>query len=236
MNLTINPTLELNAARAVFKKRGRVLLPQFLTAPQAQMLSESLSDSGHFHLTMNRADDSVTNIKPEEVVRAGEEFQRGLMSAVFSASSSGFRYFYGQFEFDKHLDEASPMGNLSRIVWHFFQSSAFLGAIGKIIGVPNLVRTSAQASRYAPGHFLTRHDDDVVNSGRRAAFVLYLTPQWQADWGGLLQFIDRDGHVAEAYTPTFNALALFKVPTAHAVSMVTPLAPYPRIAISGWVH
>ena len=51
-----------------------------------------------------------------------------------------------------------------------------------------------------------------------------------------MHFIDRDGHVAEAYTPTFNALALFRVPTRHAVSMVTPLALNPRYAISGWVH
>ena len=51
-----------------------------------------------------------------------------------------------------------------------------------------------------------------------------------------MQLLINPGHVAEAYTPTFNALALFRVPTRHAVSMVTPLALNPRYAISGWVH
>jgi SM-20-related protein len=236
MNLLIDPTLELNAARTVFKRQGRVLLPGFLQSPGAHQLAEGLAGDLPFHITMNKVDDSVANIAEVELSRAGEDFQRRLMAAVYGASATGFRYFYSQFEFDKHLQDATAIGDLSRDVWSFLQSAPFLSAIGRIIGVSDLQRTSAQASRYAPGHFLTRHDDDVQNSGRRAAFVLYLSAQWQADWGGLLQFIDRDGHVAEAYTPMFNTLALFRVPSAHSVSMVTPLAPIPRLAVSGWVH
>jgi Rps23 Pro-64 3,4-dihydroxylase Tpa1-like proline 4-hydroxylase len=63
-----------------------------------------------------------------------------------------------------------------------------------------------------------------------------LTPGWSVDWGGLLMFVDQDGHVAEAYTPAFNALNLFQVPQPHAVSMVAPFAGGDRLAITGWVR
>jgi SM-20-related protein len=236
MNLSLDPTLQLNDARTVFRRQGRVFLPAFLQASGVHQLAQRLSSDLPFHVTMNKVDASVAKVAEAELARAGEDFQRRLMTAVYGASVTGFRYFYSQFEFDQHLQESSAVGELSREVWAFLQSAPFLTAIGRIIGVPDLQRASGQASRYAPGHFLTRHDDDVPNSGRRAAFVLYLSAEWQADWGGLLQFIDRDGHVAEAYTPTFNSLALFRVPSSHSVSMVTPLAPIPRLAISGWVH
>jgi SM-20-related protein len=236
MQFAINPTLELNTARALYKKRGRLLLTNFLQADAARKLATGVATGLPFHATMNKNDMSVANIGEGDLATAGDDFRRSLMGAVYAASATGFRYFYSQFEFDKNLETAGPIGAFSRAVWQFLNSPDFLKTIGKIIGQSELTRTSAQASRYAPGHFLTAHDDDVENSGRRAAFVLYLSPQWQADWGGLLQFIDRDGHVAEAYTPTFNALAVFKVPTHHSVSMVTPLAPLPRDAISGWVH
>jgi hypothetical protein len=236
MRLSINPTLELNSARTVYKKRGRVLLTDFLARDGAAALAEGLATALPYHLTMTKADESVANIDAAELAARGEDFRRRLMGAVFADAASGFRYFYGQFEFDKHLDDAGPVGELSRAAWGFLNGPQFLAALGRITGEAGLVRASAQASRYAPGHFLTAHDDDVKNSGRRAAFVLYLSPTWRADWGGLLQFIDRDGHVAEAYTPVFNALAVFRVPSQHAVSMVTPLAPAARYAISGWVH
>jgi SM-20-related protein len=62
------------------------------------------------------------------------------------------------------------------------------------------------------------------------------TPAWKSDWGGLLQFIDEDGHVAEAYAPAFNALNILRVPQKHAVSYVTPFAGAGRYSITGWLR
>ena len=65
--------------------------------------------------------------------------------------------------------------------------------------------------------------------------MLNFTPTWRADWGGILNFIDADGHISEGYTPAFNALNIFKVPQNHAVSMVTPFAREGRYSITGWL-
>jgi Rps23 Pro-64 3,4-dihydroxylase Tpa1-like proline 4-hydroxylase len=236
MQLAINPTLELNTARTVFKRKGRVLLPDFLGLPGAQALGHTLAEELPYRLTMNTSDESVSRLSTPDLSALDETFRRNLMNALYAEARTQFRYMYAQFEFDRNLEAEGLVAGRSREIWAFLNSTDFLKTVGKIIGVGDLKRVSAQASSYAPGHFLTQHDDDVKQSGRRAAFVLYMSPRWLADWGGLLQFIDRDGHVAEAFTPTFNALAVFKVPTEHAVSMITPLAPRPRLAISGWVH
>lgn len=57
----------------------------------------------------------------------------------------------------------------------------------------------------------------------------------QADWGGLLQFIDVDGQVLDTFLPRWNTLSLFAVPAGHAVSLVAPWARQDRLAITGWL-
>ena len=94
----------------------------------------------------------------------------------------------------------------------------------------------AQATRYRPGDFLTAHDDDVAGKHRLYAYVLNFTPAWRPDWGGLLAFHDADGHVSEAYTPTFNALNIFRVPQQHAVTQVASFAGAQRLSITGWIR
>ncbi|MBX9747268.1 MAG: hypothetical protein K2X34_10220, partial [Hyphomonadaceae bacterium] len=45
-----------------------------------------------------------------------------------------------------------------------------------------------------------------------------------------------DGHIAEAYTPRWNALNILKVPQPHAVSVVAPFAHGARYSITGWLR
>lgn len=65
--------------------------------------------------------------------------------------------------------------------------------------------------------------------------MLNLSCAWNADWGGLLQFIDDDGRVLDSFLPRWNTLSLFAVPAGHAVSRVAPWAGQERLAITGWL-
>ncbi|HEV2111091.1 MAG TPA: 2OG-Fe(II) oxygenase family protein, partial [Gammaproteobacteria bacterium] len=116
----------------------------------------------------------------------------------------------------------------------FLNSDVFLGFVKRVTGVEDVVRADAQATRYIPGSFLRKHNDVNQEGTRRVAYVLNFTKDWQADWGGLLQFLDADGHVEETYFPAFNSLTLFEVPMWHNVSYVVPCAPRGRYAITGW--
>ena len=57
----------------------------------------------------------------------------------------------------------------------------------------------------------------------------------EADWGGLLHFLDPTGQRAvDTFTPVWNSLSLFRVPQMHEVSLVAPWAGSPRYSITGW--
>ena len=93
-----------------------------------------------------------------------------------------------------------------------------LGFAREVTGDESIGWISGTATLYKPLDFLAVHDDGLTN--RNIAYVLNMTPEWKPDWGGALQFYDRDDHIEEGYLPTFNALNLFRVPKRHSVSQV----------------
>ena len=96
-------------------------------------------------------------------------------------------------------------------------------------------RMNAQATRYRAGHFLKLHDDFNAEEGRLYAYVINLTREWKADWGGLLQFLDAEGRVIDTLMPRWNSLSIFRVPAPHVVSLVAPWAEGERLAVTGWM-
>ena len=93
---------------------------------------------------------------------------------------------------------------------------------------------SAQATRYRPGHYLTRHRDDPEGETRRLAYVLSLSADWHPDHGGLLMFFADDGTPRDVWVPQAGTLSLFSVRHVHSVSVVAPFAPRPRLSVTGW--
>jgi len=116
----------------------------------------------------------------------------------------------------------------------WINSPIFIQLLRSVTGVSNIMAADAQATRYLPGHFLKRHNDQVANQSREVAYVLNLTKDWRSDWGGLLHFMDDRDRVTETYMPAFNTLTLFRVPMWHHVSYVSPAATEARYAITGW--
>ena len=88
----------------------------------------------------------------------------------------------------------------------------------------------------APAIYLHRHTDEVPGKNRIVAYVLNLTPRWQPEWGGLLNFMRPDGQVGEAWVPSFNTLNLLRVPQSHFVGSVAGFVEAPRLAVTGWLR
>ena len=143
--------------------------------------------------------------------------RQALGQAVQTAATDEFQYL-----FDNHpiydLAEAGAAAPVWADLVAFLNGEAFLGLMREATGEPRIASADAQLTRFRKGHFLTEHDDTAEGKNRLYAYVLGLTPGWRIDWGGLLAFHDADGHVSEAYTPTFNALNIFRVPQQHAAS------------------
>jgi SM-20-related protein len=221
-------------ARA-YRDTGRIEITDFIPPEQAIALRHHLLEREDWALVVNGGD-QVYDI-PRDVAANFTADQRNEFEARLSASArTGFQYCY---ESIRVPDPPEERGRRDTLLDHFvaFMASPDACALfNAILGGDDIVFADGQATAYGPGHFLTRHDDDVAGKNRAAAYVLGLAPDWRAEWGGLLMFHRADGNIAEAFTPMMGTLRLFRVPTSHSVSYVTPFAPEPRLSVTGWLR
>jgi hypothetical protein len=234
---SIHPALDGGRLAPVFARFGRLHLPDFLTAPGAETLLSALHESqGWTVSTIGRG--STVDIPAEAFASADEPTRAALIAAGHNEARSGFHYMFESLRISDIIDagEGASLPAPLRDLYGWLNGEAFLSFARAMSGHDDLNYVDAQATRYRAGHYLNEHDDEKAGAGRRLAYVLNLTPAWRPSWGGLLAFLDADGHVAEAYTPAFNALNLFRTPQPHMVSQVAAFAPAPRISITGWIR
>jgi hypothetical protein len=233
--LSIDPGLRPGAASPAFRRAGRVHIPQFLTKDSADRVHAGLAAETLWWLSTLGGGQTI-DVPVEQVGALPPDARARMIALAHDEARSGFHYMFETLRLDEMLRRGEPLHPGLAAACRFLTSRTFLDFVAGVTGdhEPDLV--DARATRFQPGHYLTQHDDAKPSAGRRYAYVLNLTPRWRVDWGGLLNFIDDDGHVAEAYTPAWNALNLFRVPCTHSVSMVAPFAGAPRLSITGWVR
>lgn len=232
----LNASLDTAGHAAAFAGRGRVHVPDLLPLPAAERLHAWLTQSARWSLVLHDGQ-NVREATPEHRRRADEVWEREMAAFAYARAREGFEFLYEHRRVaDDPGERAADESPLSRFV-DFLNSPPFIDFARRLTGCADIVRADAQATRFRPGDFLTQHDDfdKTGRKLRRAAYVFNLTPGWRADWGGQLQFIAPDGHVAEAWVPRFNALNVFAVPQPHAVSIVAPFAVGARYAVTGWL-
>ena len=231
----LNPDLDGDRLARQFASSGRLHIPAFLAVEDAARLHQHLRNADGWRLIVNQGE------KLFELERAAQESltdeaRRALVDAVHAAARNEFQFMYEAIRVpDDAAERAAKSDELSAFAT-FLSSAEVVSLLRRITGCEEIDFADAQATAYGLGHFLTSHDDDVEGKRRHAAYVFNLTPRWRTDWGGLLLFHRDDGHVAEAFTPSFNALNLFKVPQPHSVSMVTPFAAARRYSVTGWLR
>jgi hypothetical protein len=233
----IAPQHDPRRLRAVFERHGRLHLPGFFRAKDAERIGRRLSGPVPWIRSVNVRGKSY-DIALDAFETMPADRARQLAEAVAEGGRSGFQYQFDAWRLSDLMEAGGsvppPLEPLAE-VYRFLNGPAFLRFVAELAGVePDFC--DAQATRYTAGHFLTAHDDAVDGKNRLLAYVLNFTPAWRPDWGGLLLFHDADGHVAEGYTPGFNALNIFRVGQAHAVSQVASFVTAPRLAITGWVR
>lgn len=233
--LRIDPRLDPAILRAAYLAHRRLHVRGILPEDAAWALHRHLANEVEWSLVLNEGE-QVREATPAQRRQFADGRELELAAHAYAAARKGFQFLY-----ECHRVPEEPQARaadptlLNRFV-DFLNSPAFIGFVRALTGIDDIAWADAQATRYGPGHFLTRHDDSSGARNRRVAYVMNLTPEWETDWGGLLQFIDEDGHVARAYAPRFNALNLFTVPQLHAVSVVAPFAARPRYSITGWLR
>lgn len=230
----INNSLDPAPWRATLLRDGRVQVADYLQASAAERLHQCLDKEVQWTLALRDAEGPRT-LPAAEYAALSPADRAALFNAIAaSASGNQYRFAYDTYMMVRAYLEHRDDGLLLNKVLEFFNSPDYIAWMQALTGDARIRRVSAQATRYRPGQFLRYHTDADSTEGRLYAYVLNLGREWQADWGGLLQFIDESGAVSETYLPRWNSLSLFRVPAGHAVSMVMPWAGADRLAITGW--
>ncbi|WP_439476558.1 2OG-Fe(II) oxygenase [Brevundimonas sp.] len=233
--IEIDPGLKPSSMIAAFKQFGRIHIPGFLKPESAGMLHRALATE-KLWLCSTMGGGQTIDVPVEQLEAFPPDQAMRFVQLAHAEARDGFHYMFDNIRISDLAEQRQPLAAELAAAYAFLNSPAFLDFVRALTGDPRPNFVDAQATRYERGHYLTQHDDSAEGKGRLYAYVLNLTPHWRSDWGGLLNFIDADGHVAEAYSPAWNALNLFRVPQAHAVSCVAPFAGAPRLSITGWVR
>jgi Rps23 Pro-64 3,4-dihydroxylase Tpa1-like proline 4-hydroxylase len=231
----LNERLDVGPIRSLYARAGRVHIRPFLADECALAIHECLASQLAWQVHLNDGDRPI-NLSGSRFEDLPEEDLQRFRQSVYASAGGRFQYLYNSFPISDFYERGEQRELYLMRVHEFLNSPPFLGFARAVTGVPGIALADAQATRYRPGNFLTRHDDLVRGKKRVAAYVLGFTPRWSADWGGILQFIADDGHVAEGYVPAFNAMNIFRVPQLHAVSYVAPFARADRYSITGWLR
>ena len=235
----IDPQFEPAPWRARLQRDRRVQVRNFLQPDLAERLRACLQTEVPWTLALRDADGART-IDHAAYAAMPAPALAALLEATAAGAridgrEAGFRFAYDSYMMVTAYKQGRDPGLLLHRVLELFNTPEYVALMQSLTGDARVRRVNAQATRYRSGHFLRWHTDIDSTEGRLYAYVLNLSRDWQADWGGLLQFIDDDGGVLDTLLPRWNTLSLFAVPAGHAVSLVAPWAGDDRLAITGWL-
>ncbi len=235
MPYELNPKLDLDALAKAYKIHQRIQIIDFITPKSADVMASVLENETAWALSYNDKKDSF-DVSAAALRRLSQNGYNALFFTVYAQAMAEFCYLFERIKIPIHTKKQSKAAENRQKIADFMNKSTTLSALRHITGAPRIEFADVQATRYGAGHFLKQHTDHAPDQHRLAAYVLNLSRNWQADWGGQLQFIGPDGTVLEACLPTLGALNLFAVPQPHAVSFVPPYCPAKRHSITGWLR
>ena len=227
--LSRNPNLDALKLAQEIARTGRVQIRDILTEASAQRLFSALERETPWSLIFNEAAQIrvLENVSPER--------HQELAMAAWERAHSGFQFFYHHYRLTLNGKVFPKPGTCLAQLVAVLNTPDFRDFLCRVTGVKAITRVTSTATLYKPLDFLTIHNDNNRPDNRILAYSLNMTPQWRPDWGGALQFFDRDDHIEEAYLPTFNTLNLFLVPKLHSVAQVSVFGGM-RYTVSGWFH
>ncbi len=238
---TRNPAIDAAVMVSDLRDDGRMQCADFLARDAAAALHNDLRARADWVQVLNSGEKVIELPRPLRATLSAEK-QAELDTAVFAGARYGFQYRYESIRVadDDARGRDAADGDLVIAFAQFMNAPEQIALWREILGVPSINFVDAQATAFAPGDFLTGHDDAVMGKGRHAAYVFSLNPVWRIEWGGLLLFhaggTGQNGGRVAGFAPGFNCLNMFTVPTMHSVSAVTRAAANRRYSITGWIR
>ena len=241
----VNPRLSVSSVNATLTQNSRVRIPDFLTQDFALNLYHSMLHATPWELAyFDQIEQRPQKLSPAEYQRTKQNWNSFLAERVYpkqanlkqaNPNQDSYAFIYESYMVVTAYLEGRDRGHPLHGFLEFLNHPATLELFRKLTGEDAIRKIDAQATLYRGGHFLKKHNDADSGTGRLFAYVLNLSPNWSADNGGLLHFVE-EGAVTETFIPAFNTLNIFRVPQDHFVSPVAPFCADGRYSITGWMY
>jgi SM-20-related protein len=234
--LDLDPRHDTDALAEAFAEEQRIQIRGFLTEASAMIVHRILAEETPWGLAWQAGAKGPEALRGEAIqAMSPAELQARSAATMEAMRGRDYAFAYASYPMvEAYVQKWAPDGPHDMLL-EYLNDKPVMDFVRAVSGMADLVKADAQATLYAPNHFLSVHDDSHSVKGRRLAYVLNLCPlDWRPDWGGYLNFYDDEGDVIAGYKPRFNALNLFAVPQKHNVSFVPPWSPAGRFAITGW--
>jgi Rps23 Pro-64 3,4-dihydroxylase Tpa1-like proline 4-hydroxylase len=234
---TLNPNLDRESLAATFASEGRVQVRDLLTEDTAREVFEILARQTPWGIAWQAGEkEGPQAIEASELRTAAQQKQSEITTATYRSAAAGeYAFQFARYPILNAYLGKWHEGSPQDLLLEYINAPPFMDFVREVTGMADLVKADAQATLFTPGQFLGKHSDSHMAEGWKVAYVMnFCLPDWNPNWGGYLNFYDEDGDIVAGYRPRFNALNMFAVPRAHAVSFVPPFAPVGRLAITGW--
>lgn len=232
MTIQLNPALDAAALARDYAVRKRLQVREFMEPASAESVHEALHELP-WGLAYNEGS-TVHQISPDRIAAMDDREGGRIMAGIHARARAQYQFLYAFFPtLAAYISPTSPRFRIFDF-FEFINSAPVLQFVRRLTGLDQIRWADAQATWYRPGHFLKGHTDEDPSTDRVAAYVMNLSPEWERDWGGFLQFFDSMDNIEEAFKPSFNTLNIFTVPQLHSVSMVSTYVQSERLAVTGW--
>lgn len=233
----INPNLDLQVLAKSYQVDKKLQINNFMQLETIERMRNACLTSVPFSMQYV-LNGQYQSKNPSEVANTTPQEAQAINHKIAIAAGKGVGFLYDGYlksrVRSKPGDGTSEELKFLHTIFNYICSDEVISQIKLITGNQELTGAEPQYTRFNPGHFLTRHLDVIPGRDRRYAFVLGMTKGWHPDWGGLLQFYNKEGIPLETWMPQFNVLSIFDVSHIHAVTYVTPFATAPRLSLTGW--
>ena len=232
----INPNIDIATMAENLNATKRLQINDFLIHDEATKLMECLRNEVEWSLAYYDPEKSDgAKLTPQQLKNMPKDELQALTNRVLTCRPDEYQFLYASYMMVTAYKAKQDMHLRTHRFLEYINSPEFLDIARRLTGHNDIIKVDAQATYYDKGHFLKQHNDSHTDLGRRMAYVLSLTENWNPDWGGTLQFVE-EGKVIDTFVPAFNTLTIFEVPQQHYVSMITPYAGSPRFSITGWMY
>ncbi|MFL6722200.1 MAG: 2OG-Fe(II) oxygenase [Sphingomonas sp.] len=233
MAIELNPSLDPHALAAEYRNnKRRMQIRGFLAGDGAQSVYRDLHELP-WAMAYNDGD-SVVQLSAERLAELSNSEAAAMMAGIRERARGQYQFLYSFFPIlNAYFSPEAPWFPIFGF-YEFINSAPVIEFVRTVTGLKDIGWADAQATWFKPGHFLKAHNDQHSGEGRLAAYVMNLSPVWERDWGGFLQFFDENDNIEAAFKPTFNTLNIFTVPQLHSVSMVSTYVTAERMSVTGW--